>query len=253
MARISMPVSVVAALALGAAVASPAGATDLPAGASAGVGLGASLDSCSRSADPGRSAVFSATMPAIEKASRLQMRFDLFSRPDFGGIWKPVTGVATFGTWDGSAPGAGGLKVTKQVGALRLGSAYRATVRFRWLTDAGAVVRSAFRVSKVCAQPDLRPDLAVAARATASGRFVVALRNAGRAARAFDVEITSGSKQLAVRRVPGMGAGRADVMVFSGVECQPGAPVRVTVDPRGELTERNELNNVAELKCPASS
>lgn len=261
MARISTPIaSLAAAVALGAALAAPAGAAELPAGvatvpaeASAGMGLGVSLDGCARSAESGRSAVFSATMPADPKASRLQVRFDLFTRPDYGGIWKPVKGVATFGTWDSSGPGAGGLKVTKQVTALRVGSAYRSVVHFRWMADGGAVVRSAVRASRTCVQPDPRPDLALTARAASSGRFFVALRNAGQAARPFDVEITSGSKQLALRRVPGMRAGRAYVLVFTGLECQPGSTVTVTADSRGELAERSELNNVTELRCPSAS
>lgn len=252
MARFSTPIALLAALAVGAGAAPAAGAESLPAGA-AGVRLHAGLDSCTRSAESGRSAVFSATMPAIGKASRLQVRFDLLSRSDIGGIWKPVAGVATFGTWDSSSPGAGGLKVTKQVTALQVGRAYRATVRFRWLADSGQVVRSAFRASRTCVQPDPRPDVAVSARATSSGRFIVALRNAGRAAAPFDVEIASGSRQLALRRVPGMRAGRADLMVFTGVDCQPGSTVRVTADSRGELSERDELNNVVELRCPAAS
>lgn len=252
MARFSMPIALLAVLAVGASAAPQAGAESLPAGA-AGVRLHAGLENCSRSATSGRSAVFSATMPALARASRLQMRFDLFSRPDIGGIWKPVSGVATFGTWDSSASGAGGLKVTKQVTALRVGRAYRATVRYRWLSESGAVVKSAFRVSRVCVQPDPRPDLVVTGRAVGSGRFVVALRNAGRAARPFEVEVSSGSRQLAVRRVAGMRAGRADLLIFTGVDCDPGSAVRVTADSRGELSERDELNNVAELRCPASS
>ena len=142
--------------------------------------------------------------------------------------------------------------MTKQVASLRLGSAYRATVRFRWLSDSGAVVHSAFRASPSCVQPDPRPDIAVAARAPSEGRFIVALRNSGRASRAFDVELSSGGRQLATRRVSGMRAGRGDVMVFSGVDCQAGSQVTVTVDPRGELAERDELNNVAQLRCPAA-
>ena len=252
MARLFLPTSMVSALAAFSLAAAPAGAgTPAPADAAADVGLGASLESCSTVGEAGRSAMFSATMPATPKASRLQMRFDLFSRPDIGGLWKPVRGVATFGTWDAAAPGAGGLKVTKQVNGLRLGSAYRATVRYRWLADSGKVVRSALRASRSCVQADPRPDLAVAARA-GSGGIVVVVRNYGRAAGAFEVRLTSGTRQLESAKVSSLGPGRARPIIFDGVACEAGSTVKVTVDAGGAIAERSEANNAAELRCPAS-
>lgn len=252
MARFLLPSGVLATAFATVALAAPAGAAPAPADSAASVGLGASLESCSTSGEAGRSAVFGATMPALARSSRIQMRFDLFSRPDIGGTWKPVSGVPTFGNWDSAAPGAGGLKVTKQVNALRLGSAYRATVTFRWLAASGKVVRKLARASRACVQPDPRPDLGVAARA-ASGDLFVVVRNLGRQAGPFELRATSGGRQLLSQKLSGLGAGRARALVFRELECEAGSTVKVVVDAGGSIVERSEANNSAELRCPASS
>lgn len=251
MARFTMPSLFLAAVAASAALAAPAGAESVPAGASAGVGLGAKLESCSTSGDAGRSAVFSASMPAIPKANRMEMRFDLWSRPDIGGIWRPVTGVFRFGKWESAEPGAGGLVSTRQVNLLRLGSAYRVQVSFRWRTSSGAVVRKAVRFTKPCRQDDPRPDLKVAARSFAN-RIEAVVGNGGITAPAFDVRLTVGGRQIAVQRIAGLGAGRARPIVFTNPRCEAGSTVKVTVDAAGELAERSEANNSAEVRCPAS-
>jgi hypothetical protein len=252
MARFLLPPSALATAFAAAALAAPASAAPAPVDSAATVGLGASLESCSTSGEAGRSAVFSAAMPALARSSRIQMRFDLFTRPDIGGLWKPVSGVPTFGTWDSAAPGAGGLKVTKQVNGLRLGSAYRATVSFRWLAASGKVLRKVARASRVCAQPDPRPDLGVAARG-ASGDLVVVVRNLGRQAGPFELRVSSGGRQLLSQKISGLGAGRARPLVIRDLECEPGSTVKVTVDPGESIAERSEANNSAELRCPASS
>ena len=251
MARFSMPSLFLAAIAASAALAAPAGAESLPAGVSAGVGLGAKLESCSTSGDAGRSAVFSATMPAIAKATRMEMRFDLFSRPDIGGIWKPVSGVFRFGEWESAGPGVGGLVSTRQVNLLRLGSAYRVQVSFRWRTEAGSVVRRTTRFTKPCRQADPRPDLKVVARSF-SNRIEVVVGNGGITAPAFDVRLTAGGRQVAAQRIAGLGAGKARPIVFTNPRCEAGSTVKVTVDADAELAERSEANNSAEVRCPAS-
>ena len=253
MARFSTPEIVLAAACAAALAAAPAGAAAVPAQPAAVVGLGAKLDSCSTSDEAGRSAVFSAAMPAKAGANRLQVKFDLFTRPDFGGLWKPVIGVPTFGQWDSAAPGAGGLKVTKQVNGLRLGSAYRATVGFRWLDPSGKVVRKDVRVTRGCVQKDPRPDLAVTARgASASGDVVVVVRNLGRAAGPFELKLSSGGRQLAAEKFSGLGSGGARGMVFRDLSCQPGSKVVVSADSSRPSAERREDNNAVELACPAS-
>jgi hypothetical protein len=253
MARFSTPAIVLAVACTAALGAAPAGAAQASVESAAAVGLGAKLESCSTSDQPGRSAVFSAAMPAKAGANRLQVKFDLFTRPDFGGLWKPVVGVPTFGQWDSATPGAGGLKVTKQVGGLRLGSAYRATVGFRWLDPSGKVVRKDARATRGCVQKDPRPDLAVTARAaSASGDVVVVVRNLGRAAGPFELKLSSGGRQLATEKFSGLDAGGARGLVFRDLSCQPGSKVLVSVGPARPTAERREDNNAVELACPAS-
>lgn len=251
MARFTMPSLFLAALAASVALATPAGAESVPAEASAGVGLGAKLESCSTSGEAGRSAEFSASMPAIPRATRMEMRFDLFSRPDIGGIWRPVAGVVRFGKWEKAEPGAGGLLSRRQVNLLRLGSAYRVRVSFRWRTRTGVVVRRATRFTKPCRQADPRPDIKVAARSFAS-RIEAVVGNGGVLAPAFNVRLTVAGRQIATQRIPYLAAGRARAIVFTNPQCEAGSTVRVTVDSAEELVERSETNNSAEVRCPAS-
>ena len=251
MARFTMPSLFLAAIAASAALAAPAGAESLPAGASAGVGLGAKLESCSTSGDAGRSAVFSASMPAIPKTTRMQMRFDLLSRPDIGGIWTAVSGVPRFGRWESAERGAGLLLSTRQVNLLRLGRAYRVRVSFRWLSATGSVMRRVVRFTNPCRQDDPRPDLKVDARSFAN-RIEVVVGNGGITAPAFDVRLTVGGRQIAVQRIAGLAAGEARPIVFSNLSCEAGSKVKVAVDADSELAERSEANNSAEVRCPAS-
>ena len=258
MVRFPMPASVLGAACAVALAAVPAGADQVvapslagaPAAGSSRISLAASLDSCSRGGSAGRSATFRGTMPPMEGASRLQMRFDLFSRPDFGGAWEPVRGVATFGVWKESQPGAPGLEITKQV-FLNRGRTYRVAVAFRWVADSGKVVRKASRLSRVCSQPDPRPDLAVSVR-SASGNTFVTVRNLGRAVGPFEVGFGSGGRKLATEKLSGLGAGALRALVVRSLPCQPGSIVTVSADPAGVITERSEDNNIAELRCQAS-
>lgn len=251
MARFLTPALALALLAAVALPARPAGAQAPAADAAAPrMSLGATLKACSRSTSGGRYAIFVGTMPQAGGASRLQMRFDLQSRPDIGGLWKPVPDVVAFGEWEGTAPDVGGLKVTKQV-FLNQGFAYRAVVRFRWQADSGKVVRRAQRVSAPCLQRDPRPDLTVTARA-GSGGVVAVVRNAGHASGPFEVKVATGSRLLATEKVSSLGAGRVTPLLFDRLSCTAGSTLKVTVDAGSQVTERSEANNAAELRCPSS-
>ena len=257
MARFLISATVLAAACAAALGAQPAGALPVdatePPTFAAKLPLEASLDRCVRSGKGGRFAKFKGEMPAIDGASRLQMRFDLFSRPDIGGEWAVVKDVPTFGNgnWTESKRGVPGLRVKKRV-SLNQGWAYRVTVSYRWLADSGKVIRSASRSSKACTQPDPRPDLGVGARAD-SGDIVVIVRNLGRTSRPTVVRLSSGAAQIATTKLPAIGSGRERSLVFRAVACEPGSKVTVRVDPDRKITERSEANNGAELQCPASS
>lgn len=214
--------------------------------------VGVDIKRCSRGGPAGRFATFVGTMPGIAGASRqrLQMRFELFERPDIGGSWKPVAGFVDWDNWESSEPGAGGLRYQSKA-ILNRGRAYRAVARFRWVDESGKVVREATRFSPACVQPDPRPDLTVEARAGAGGIFVM-VSNAGRAAGAFEVRVTSAGRQLAGEKVASLAAGRARPIVFNSASCPAGSTVKVAVDSGSAITERSEANNAVELRCPAS-
>ena len=83
-------------------------------------------------------------------------------------------------------------------------AAYRTVVRFRWLDADGAVLARSRATSRVCRQPDLRPDLAATLIEVAPPtderrgalRGHAAATAAARAAGAFAVALRAGEQQL---------------------------------------------------------
>jgi hypothetical protein len=242
--RIALPLALLALL----AAAPPAAAQRPP--------LAATLDECRVSPDPAlRSAAFTASMPALPRTRRMQMRFVLQQRTADGGY--VTLRVPRWGVWQRSRPGVPGFVYTKRVSALRAPAYYRAVVRFRWLDARGRVQRRARRVTAACRQPDLRPDLHAGELAadpgptpgTASYRFTVANRGRGDAG-PFGVVLTANRTPQPEQRLGGLAAGAREVVTLIGPRCTPGSIVRVTVDSASEVVESRERDNAVNAPCP---
>ena len=253
MARFTLPSLVLGTLGV-LVLAVPAGAA--PADRTAGGALGVSVKKCVSAGSAGRAATFEATMRAIPGGGRMEIRFDLVSRPDWmGGVagWKPVRRVSVMGRWlTSDLPKPGSYSRSVEVAPLRLGSAYRAVVRFRWRSPSGRVLRRATRVTSPCVQEDLRPDLRFVEARAFPGLIQAVIRNAGISAPAFDVKLVSGGRRIAGRRFPGLAVGKDLPVVFAEPRCERGSTVRLVLDAGGELAERSEDNNSRAVRCPAS-
>ena len=245
--RFALPLVLLALLAL-----APSAAAQRPA-------LAATLDECRASADPAlRSAAFTASMPALTRTRRMQMRFDLQQRTAGGGY--VTLRLPRWGVWQRSRPGVPGFVYTKRVSALQAPARYRAVVRFRWLDARGRLQRRARRVTAICRQPDLRPDLHAgdlaaepgAAPGTASYRFTVANRGRGDAG-PFNVVLTANRTPQPAQRLGGLAAGASEVVTLIGPRCAPGSIVRVTVDSASEVVESRERDNPVDVPCPFSA
>lgn len=245
--RFALPLVLLVLLAL-----APSAAAQRPA-------LAATLDECRASPDPAlRSAAFTASMPALTRTRRMQMRFDLQQRTAGGGY--VTLRLPRWGVWQRSRPGVPGFVYTKRVSALQAPAQYRAVVRFRWLDARGRLQRRARRVTAICRQPDLRPDLHAgdlaaepgAAPGTASYRFTVANRGRGDAG-PFNVVLTANRTPQPEQRLGGLAAGASEVVTLIGPRCAPGSIVRVTVDSASEVVESRERDNPVDVPCPFSA
>lgn len=219
--------------------------------------LEAVLQECASGPEPDdRMAEFSGSMPARSGAARMSMRFDLQRRalPEKGRPrrWRTVTGLEGFRTWERSEPNRAGFVFHKRVDALRPDAEYRAVVRFRWHASDGSTVRRARRHTRVCRQPELRPDLApgalTATRLAAPGllRYTLVLRNRGRSdADPFRVSV-AGVRVVA----PGLDSDRTRPVDVIAPACVPGTRVAVTVDTDDEVDEAREDDTVTTAPCP---
>ena len=130
-------------------------------------------------------------------------------------------------------------------------------MRFRWLDARGRTQRTARRRTRICHQPDLRPDLravrvvaeAGATADTATYRAVVANRGRGPAPE-FALTLGADDTLLANQRLAPLGPRSRRPLVFSAPRCAPGSVLRVTVDSGAEVAEVSESDNVVEAPCP---
>jgi hypothetical protein len=216
------------------------------------IALSAALETCATSPLPvGRVASFVGSMPAIAGADRMQMRFELQRRRPAERLWRPLRGVQGFDVWESAMPGRAGFVFHKRVDGLQVPATYRASVRFRWSRADGRLVRSVWRRTPACSQPDLRPDLVVRSlRAVLDARpalavYTVVVRNDGAApAGAFTVRVAGGASEVAA-----LAAGsQTDVAVLAPA-CAPGGVVRAIVDADRRVDEADERNGLRRT-CP---
>ena len=211
--------------------------------------LQAALAACSTGAtEQERFAIFTGSMPARRATRRMWMRFDLQTLSAAGASWERVQ-APEFGRWEKSDLLRAGFVWTKRVEALREGAGYRAVVRFRWYGRGGRVQAERRRITPVCRQPDLRPDLAVEKVAPVAGgdaRYAVSVVNDGlTAAGPFAVAVAGG----ATREVAGLAAGERTTVEVAGPRCAPGEAVVVTVDPGETVDEADEADNGFRRLC----
>lgn len=214
--------------------------------------LRADLETCETDAMPAkRVASFVGSMPAIDGADRMRMRFDLMRRRPNERHWRRVKGVRGFGRWHTSMTGRAGFVYHKRIDGLQVPASYRAIVRFRWDSEDGTVVRRARRRTPTCTQPDKRADLEPRSlRATFGAEPVLAIyrlvvRNSGLAAAGpFTVTVAG-----VPREVEGLDAGEETEVVVVAAPCLSGSRVRAVVDADRRIDESDEHNSLRRT-CP---
>jgi hypothetical protein len=214
--------------------------------------LSAALETCATSALPAqRVASFVGSMPAIDGAQRMQMRFDLQRRQPDEKLWHTLLGVPGFGVWESALPDRAGFVFHKRVDGLQVPASYRAIVRFRWTRADGTPARRARRRTTVCSQPDLRPDLQADALSAvldvrpALAVYTLRVRNDGRSdAGPFAVRVAGIATEVA-----GLAAGDELALNVVAPACIAGSRVRAVVDADRRVDESDEHNALRRM-CP---
>ena len=248
----SSPASAVAAGATG-----PSGATGPVVAPTA---LAASLSACHTDAAPSsRYAIFASQTTATAVRGTLEMSVDfvLEERGGAGGGFNVVPAPG-FGAWVTSQRGIGIFTYSHEVTALPAPAAFRVLVRARWIGRGHRVLRRLEAISPVCVQPLLEPSLKVTAiyrgpaQSSTTVTWNVAIRNDGSAAAGqFDVALSVAGTALAPVTVPGLAAGAAQVVQFTGPRCTAGGTLVATADSTNALTEPADPARTRTVDCPA--
>jgi CARDB len=216
----------------------------------------ARLTACKPSLDQAsRSLTADASMRSLQKGDRMQLRFELFRKALGSKRFRKLAGPG-LGTWNPATPGVDRFRFRKPIQNLPAASTYYVKVTYRWLDEHNAAYARTVRFTGQCFQPDLRPDLRVAAfsgtRRVGPGEFAyrVLLRNAGRtASRDFDAVLTVGGLPRPAVHVSGLAAGERRYVELIGPRCETGATARVELDPDNRVDESNETNDSRSTTC----
>ena len=197
-----------------------------------------------------RAAEFTADMRAIPGAAKLQVKFVLLARTEDEPGWAAVAAPG-FGTWNSSATGIGRYVYTKKVENLLAPATYRVQMHFRWLSAGGRTLLRAKRTTRVCRQPDLRPDLLPGWLEPVAQGWEVLIENEGRAAAySFTVTVESGGRIFPFGYVEELGP-REEVRLQGEVPpCEPGSSLIVRVDADNAVDELDEESNALSQPCP---
>ncbi len=215
--------------------------------------LAATLSTCDTgSEESDRALEVRGSMPRRRGADRLWMRFDLERRDPLSERWRSVS-VRTFGRWEKSRRGVAGFVYRKRVEDLSAPGTYRVVVRFRWRSASGRTLRSATRTSRVCRQPDPRPDLRVErATLTFDGTGLdVTVVNAGRSRTTAPsaVAVRHGGVDVAMGSVPVLARDETVRLRLPVPPCGASGTYDVVVDPADGIDEADERDNVQVVTC----
>ena len=196
-----------------------------------------------------RAATFEARVRRTRGSERMQVSFRLQVRDATLPGWRRVV-AARPDEWLTSDKGVRRYLYARTVENLSAPAAYRMVARFRWLDPDGAVLARTRATSRVCRQPDLRPNLTVTGIAFVAPLYTVTLHNNGRSAPGpFSVVLRAGELELERVAVPDLAAGERRTLTFSGPACAAGSLLTATLDPDLAVDERNEYDNVLAAPC----
>ncbi len=224
--------------------------------------------SCQRALDPAdRSIGITAVMRPVPGTRHLALRFDLLLSHGAGTVAKAVR-AGDLGVWiSPENPTLGQLpgdvwNLEKSVVDLATPGDYRFRVQYRWTGAGHRVLGTAQRVSRRCAQPELRPDLEVSSITVSAVAgdpdhqlYSALIANAGNtAAGPFNVLFApADGSATTTRTVALLGAHSTVTEAFLGPVCSAATAPTVTADSADQVDDLNRQNNSLQATCPAAS
>ena len=270
MKRLQCLLASILALLVGSVAASAAGAATPRAGgdslrvAAAAQGsaplVSATVTTCATGdTDAERSATFSAGMDAVPGTSTMSVAFDLYEQTSATSPYVAVSAPG-FGVWQSSDRAIASFTANENVVDLPAPAAFRALVRYRWLSRRGRVIRRAERVTKACVETAPEPDLFIAQITHAAGSpartnelYNVVVRNSGPGtAGPFEVAFSVGATPLADQQVTGLAPHSNATVQFSGPRCAAGNTITAQVDPADAISEPADPSRKVTLTCGAA-
>ena len=212
---------------------------------------------------PSRAISITAVMRPLNGTTKLQLKFQLFSRTSSTRPYTRVRG-GDLNSWVSPTDASLGTragdvwKLNKPVVDLKAPATYRFRVTFRWIGAHDKVLGTSVRTTASCFQPELRPDLevksiaveAVPGNANANA-YVAAIRNRGAtAAGPFEVQFIDGSV-VKTHSLTGLAAHTTIHERFIGPLCTSG-PATVTADPVDAIDDYNRSNNSLNVTCSST-
>jgi hypothetical protein len=223
---------------------------------------------CQHALDPPSRAVsVNAVMRPLPGTEKLQMQFTLLERAGGSATLQTVVRAGDLGVWISPTNPTLGRRLgdvwelNKSVLNLDAPATYRFRVAYRWIGAHGHLLGSATRLSTVCRQRELRPDLLVKSVSVSSvagqplkDLYTAVIANRGATgAGPFEVLFTPGDDSAPkTHTVAFLGAYQARRETFVGPLCNPGSPPTVTADAASQVDDYNRANNTMTVTCPAS-
>ncbi len=213
---------------------------------------------CSTSLDDAQDRAATFTVRASRGSSATDFGFTarLQEKPA-DGSWTTLSGVTGLGSYEAASDGASKMVRRIKVRGLRMGSAYRLKVTYRWVTPDGK--RRVTRRSAACTVKELRPNVglirALSRTPGTRGDQVVyrtqvrlkPTRTATLADREITISVSEGSTLLG-RVTPRPLYHRALVLI-PGRACTPGSDVTFRIEVAPEVEESRLADNELTVPC----
>jgi hypothetical protein len=259
---------VLAGLVALAAAGAAAGASVSAAGALAPPPPRASLADfvCQTALDPPtRGIAVKAVMRPVPSTVGMQIKFDLLHARRPGGEFRVVKARrGKLGKWISPAnPTLGQLpgdiwNSIGEVANLPAPEYYRLHVSFRWLGAGSVKLAQSVRLSSVCFQPELRPDLVVRSIAIApipgkpgKDAYDAVIANRGAtAAGAFEVSLAAAQNVVDTISIPALGPHHSRKAHLAGPACTTGEVITVTADPTHQVDVYDRTYSALSVVCP---
>jgi hypothetical protein len=220
-----------------------------------------------------RSVSIRAVMRPVASTEKMEMRFELLSRPSPGAAFTGLQGGG-LDSWISPTDSTLGQRsgdvwiVSHPVADLPAPAYYRYRVSFRWTGAGGRVLATRTRRTVDCYQPELRPDLLVSSiavvplpNAPGKDQYLATIENRGLTAAQgpFAVTFTPGASSTpginpvtTTKTLMRLDAGATRNVAFVGPACTASTAPTVVVDPADTVDEYSYTNNSLTVNagCP---